>query len=171
MSLFAPKIIRMFLVFVSIALASSAASSATITASVSAQASKPLTLTKVQDLNLGSITLAPGSWINAVVSISQSGQLTCNTANLICAGQTNAATYTVEGSNQQTVYVSSPNITLTNQSAPAQSLTLRPDAPSSIVLKNSGNKGTDFSVGGAVTLNSSVQPGTYVGAFNVTVNY
>jgi hypothetical protein len=45
------------------------------------------------------------------------------------------------------------------------------DAPASLVLTSSGIPGVDFSIGGSVTLNSSTASGTYVGTFNVTVDY
>jgi len=40
-----------------------------------------------------------------------------------------------------------------------------------LVLTSSGHPGTDFSIGGSVTLNSATPAGTYVGTFNVTVDY
>jgi spore coat protein U-like protein len=62
-------------------------------------------------------------------------------------------------------------VTLVNQSNSAQTLTLVTDAPSSITLANSGFPGSNFSVGGSITISSSTPAGTYVGTMNVTVNY
>jgi hypothetical protein len=45
------------------------------------------------------------------------------------------------------------------------------DAPASLVLPNSGAPGINFSIGGSVTMNSSTAAGTYMGTFNVTVDY
>jgi hypothetical protein len=45
------------------------------------------------------------------------------------------------------------------------------DAPATIILTNSGYPGVNFSIGGSVTLDSTTDPGTYVGTFNVTVDY
>jgi hypothetical protein len=39
------------------------------------------------------------------------------------------------------------------------------------MLTNSGPPGTDFSLGGTITLSSSTVSGTYSGTFNVTVDY
>ena len=147
------------------------ARAATATASVSANNVKPLVLAKVQDLSFGTITLGPGSWSNAIVSVSQAGVLNCGNANLSCTGAVTAATYNVQGSNQQTVSISCPNIILTSQSDPTQTLAMTTNAPASLLLTNSGFPGVNFSIGGSVTLNSTTSGGTYVGTFNVTVDY
>jgi hypothetical protein len=144
---------------------------ATVMASVTANNTKPLVITKLQDLNLGTVTLGPGTWSNASVSLSQAGVLGCANANLVCSGATTVAQYNVQGSNQQTVRISAPNVTLTNQSDSSRTLTLVTDAPTSILLTNSGAPGVDFSIGGSVTLNSTTSAGIYVGTFNVTVDY
>ena len=147
------------------------AQAATVTAAVSAAPIKPLVLTKLQDLDLGSVTLGPGTWSGATVSLSQAGVLSCASANLSCTGATRVAQYNVQGSNQQTVRISAPNVTLVNQSDATQTLTLVTNAPASIVLTNSGFPGVDFSIGGSVTINSTTAAGTYFGTFNVTVDY
>ena len=144
---------------------------ATQTASVNANATKPLVLTKVQDLDLGTLTLAPGSWGNATVSLSQAGALSCSSTNLVCSGATAAATYNIQGSNRMTVRISAPSVTMVNQSDPTKTLTLVTDAPATVVLSSSGHPGDDFSIGGSVSVNSATQAGLYVGTFNVTVDY
>ena len=150
---------------------SAPARAATIMAQVNAQNVKPLLLTKLGDLDLGSVTLGPGVWSNATVSLSQTGVLSCGSANITCTGATTVAQYNVQGSNQQTVRISAPNVTMVNQSDSTQTLTLLTDAPASIVLTNSGFPGVNFSIGGSVTINSTTAAGTYVGTFNVTVDY
>lgn len=147
------------------------AQAATVTAAVSATPVKPLTIAKLQDLDLGSVTLGPGTWANAKVSLSRAGVFACATANVVCTGVTRVAQYNVQGSNKQTVYINAPNVTLVNQSDPSKTLTLVTDAPANVVLTSSGVPGNDFSIGGSVTLSSSTQSGTYVGTFNVTVDY
>ena len=145
------------------------AAAATQVAQVSASVAKPLILTRVQDLDLGSIVLGPGSWSGATVAISRTGAFSCANANLACTGATRPAIYNVSGTNNRAVQISAPNVTLTNQAG--QTLTLVPDAPASVTLTNSGPPGTDFSVGGSITLSSSTAAGTYSGTFNVTVDY
>jgi hypothetical protein len=146
-------------------------SAATVNAQVSASNIKPLVISKVQDLDLGSITLGPGVWSNVTVAMSQAGVLSCTSANITCAGAPTVAQYNVQGSKQSTVGITAPNVTLVNQSDSTQTLTLVTDAPASLVLTNSGFPGSNFSVGGSVTLNSTTAAGTYVGTFNVSVDY
>jgi hypothetical protein len=144
---------------------------ATQSTQVNANIVKPLVLTRLQDLNLGTVTLGPGVWNNATVSISQAGVLSCANANLICTGAVQAAQYNVQGTNKQVATISAPNVTLVNQNDPTQTLTLVTDAPPNVVLTSSGIPGVNFSIGGKVTLNSATAAGTYVGTFNVTVDY
>lgn len=152
-------------------LATSPLRAASVNAAVSANAVKRVEVYRLQDLDLGSVTLGPGVWSNATISLSRTGTFSCPNVNTVCAGATRVAQYNVRGSNRQTVYISAPNVTLVNQSDSTQTLNMVTDAPSSMVLTSSGNRGTDFSIGGSVTLSSSTAPGTYVGTFNVTVDY
>ena len=147
------------------------AEAATQTAAVTASAVKPLVLAKLQDLDLGTVTLGPGTWPNATVSISEAGALSCTSTNVVCTGAAMPAKYNVQGSNRQTVRISAPNVTLVNQNDTSKTLTLTTSAPASLVLTSSGIPGVDFSIGGSVTLNSATAAGTYVGTFNVTVDY
>ena len=147
------------------------ARAASQSAKVSANVVKPLSIKWVQDLNLGTVTLGPGSWTNATVRISRAGVFSCAAANVTCTGATAVATYNVVGTNNQTVRISAPNVTLVNQSDSTKTLTLTVDSPGTVVIPNSGNKGTDFSLGGAITLSSSTAGGVYRGTFNVTVDY
>jgi len=147
------------------------AAAATQSASVTANAVKPLVISKLQDLDFGSVTLGPGTWSNASVSLSQSGAFSCTSTNVVCSGVTSVAQYNVQGSNKQTVRISAPNVTLVNQSDPTKTLTLVTDAPATILLTSSGIPGTNFSIGGSVTLSSTTAAGTYSGTFNVTVDY
>jgi len=140
------------------------------TVTVKASVVKPLTLTAVQDLNLGTFTLQPGTWTNAVVGISKTGVFTCN-ANVTCSGTTEVAQFTVSGTNNQTVKVTAPNVTLINQADSSQTLLLTVDAPPTIALPNSGTKGVTFNIGGTLSLNSTTADGDYSGILNVTVDY
>ena len=151
--------------------AADAARAAPGTAQVSANVVKPLVLTWLQDLDLGTIVLGPGTWSGAVVKITRAGIFSCANANVTCSGATKVAQYNVSGSNRQVVHISAPNVTLVNQSDAARTLTLVTDAPASVTLTNSGPPGSDFSIGGSVTLDSATAGGTYVGTMNVTVDY
>jgi hypothetical protein len=139
-------------------------------ASVNANVVKPLTLTKVQDLDLGTVMMSPGSWSGAVVGISHSGLFTCS-QKVICTGATTVASFNVTGSNRMNVRITVPNITLVNQSNPSDTLSLVIDSPGQITLPNSGNQGVTFGIGGSIALSSTTVAGTYKGTINVTVDY
>jgi hypothetical protein len=140
-------------------------------ASVKAKVIKPLTLEALQNLDLGTITLAPGTWSNATVGISRSGIFSCGNANVICSGPTATARYNLTGSNKETVIITAPNVTLVNQSDPSKTLNLIVDSPGQVTLTSSGKPGTDFDLGGSITLDSNTASGEYTGTFNVTVDY
>ena len=140
-------------------------------ATVSATVVKPLALSWVQDLDLGTIVLGPGTWSNATVGISRTGVFSCGNANVTCSGATQVATYNIVGTNNQTARITAPNVTLTNQSDPTKTLTLTVDNPGSVPVPNSGKPGVNFSLGGSITVNSTTAGGVYSGTFNVTVDY
>lgn len=146
------------------------AHSATINAQAQAKVIKPLVLTSIQDLDLGTLLLAPGTWSGATVRLSRSGAFTCP-ANVTCSGVTQVAKYNVSGTNNQTVTIIAPNVTLVNQSDPGKTLTLVVDSPGTVLLTNSGPPGTNFPLGGSITISSSTAEGDYVGTFNVSVDY
>lgn len=149
-----------------------AATSADKTASATVKIVKPLVLSWVQDLNLGTIILSgPGTWSGATVAVSRAGAFTCASANLTCSGATQPAKYNVAGSNSQVITVTAPNVTLVNQRDPTKSLTMVLDGPGTVMLTNSGNPGLTFAVGGSISLASTTPDGVYAGTLNVTVNY
>ncbi len=141
-------------------------------ATATARIVKPLTLTFVQDLSLGTVLLSgAGAWTGAVVSISRGGVFACTNTNVVCSGATQVAKYNVTGTNNQTVTISAPNVTLTNQNDNTKTLVMAVDNPGSVALSNSGNTGVDFSLGGSITVASTTLDGVYFGTFNVTVDY
>ena len=156
--------------FVAATLPYAPANAATITATAKAKVVKPLALESRQNFDLGTIILGPGVWSGTIVKLSRTGVLTCG-GNVTCAGATQVAQYNVSGSNGETVVITVPNVTLVNQLDSTKTLILTPDKPPPIVLTNSGNPGTTFSIGGSVTVNSTTFGGTYQGTFNVTADY
>ena len=140
-------------------------------ATVSANIVKPLILTWLQNLDLGTVVLGPGSWSGATVGINRNGVFSCANTNVTCNGATQVARYNVSGTNNQVVHITAPNVTLTNQSDPTKTLTLVVDNPGTVTLTNSGPPGTNFSLGGSISLSSTTAGGTYSGTFNVTVDY
>lgn len=153
------------------AIGAAPAGAATQVAKVNAKVVKPLTITWVQDLDLGTVVLGPGTWSGATIGIARTGAFSCATANVTCTGATAVAKYNVTGSNNMTVRISAPNVTLVNQSDPTRTLTLVPDSPGTVLLTSSGAQGVTFPIGGSISVNSTTRGGVYRGTFNVTVDY
>jgi hypothetical protein len=162
---------RWLLVFACCAALPAPALAVTQNASIQATVVKPLTLTSLQNLDLGTITLQLGTWSGATVGISRNGVLSCASPNTICTGATQPAQYKVTGSNKQVVRITAPNLTLVNQADPTKTLTMVVDNPGQVTLTSSGEPGNTFNLGGSITLSSTTATGDYSGTFNVTVDY
>ena len=132
---------------------------------------KPLTLTSLQNLDLGTITLKLGTWSGATAGISRAGVFSCNATNLVCTGLAQVARYNVTGTNKQTITISAPSVTMVNQADATKTLTLVLDSPGTIQLTSSGAPGNNFDIGGSIALSSTTASGTYQGTFNVTADY
>jgi len=127
---------------------------------------KPLTLTKVSDMDFGSIVVQD----DGTASLANSGSLTCP-ATLTCAGTGTPAEYTVTGTNNQVVFITKPNVTLTNAANPGTPLTLVLTGPTQVTLPNSGASGINFKLGGDLAILATTKEGVYQGDLAVTVNY
>lgn len=149
--------------------AAAPAHAASVNAQAKAKVLKPLTLTAIQDFDLGVLVLSR-TWSGATVRLSRAGVLTCP-ANVTCSAARQVATYNLSGSNQQTVIINTPDVTLVNQSDSTKTLTMTVDGPGTVLLTNSGPPGTNFSLGGSITVNSTTVGGDYVGTFQVTAEY
>lgn len=153
-----------------LSLATSVASAAPVgsvtPATARAQIVKPLTLTKTADLDFGSIIVQDAG----TAAMDMSGNITCP-STLTCAATGTTAAYTVTGTNNQTVTVTAPDVTLTNSSNPGTDLTLVLAAPATVLLPNSGTSGEPFTVGGSIAIPANVKDGVYTGDLAVTVNY
>ena len=156
------------LVFVSVpARAVSPATQATATARIF----KPLTISRVQDLDFGTIVLTGSGFANEVLSMSQTGALTCGSnpgVLLTCTGASQPAKYNIVGTNNATVTISAPGFNLTGPGT----LAFTPNAPATVNLGSSGSTtGFTFSIGGSITLASTTPAGVYTGTFVVTADY
>jgi hypothetical protein len=129
---------------------------------------KPLTLTKLTDLDVGTITVQD----TGDVILTAAGGITCN-GGLTCSGTVSAASYRVTGTNNQQVTITKPPVTLTNTDLTmgGTPLTLNLTGVDNVTLPNSGTTGTTFSLGGTMTVPASTKEGTYQGDLAVTVNY
>lgn len=129
---------------------------------------KPLTLTKVSDMDFGSIVVQD----NGVAVLNPDGSFTCD-PTLTCSGPGTAAQYHVTGTNNQVVQITKPDVTLTNAGNPGTPLTLvlNNHGPATVTLPNSGSAGIDFNLGGQISIPATVKDGVYAGTLAVTVNY
>jgi hypothetical protein len=131
---------------------------------------KPLILTRIADMSFGSILFTGSGTFSSSVSISQNGSLSCPATYFSCSGSTSPAIYNASGNKQSIVQISAPStLTLTNGDNAQIVMTL--NAPTQLTLTNSGFPGTDFGIGGTLPLTNLTTDGTYIGTFNVTVQY
>jgi hypothetical protein len=129
---------------------------------------KPLSLEAVANMEFGDITLqGAGTATMAALdgALSCSGGLTCALAN------GTPAEYTVRGTNNQIVYITKPNVSLTNTVNPGTPLTLVLNGPTQTLLPNSGQNGINFKVGGSIAIADTTLEGDYNGTLAVTVDY
>lgn len=158
------------LAFTALVMAPAQAATPATQATATAKIYRPLTISFVQNLDFGTVVLSgAGTWSGEVVSIDQTGALTCGGGvNLTCSGSPQAAKYHLVGTNNAVVTISSPGFNLTGPGT----LAFTPNAPATVNLGASGNStGMDFGVGGSITLASTTPDGVYSGTFNVTANY
>ena len=159
--------------FAAMILASSpaAAVSPATQATANAKIYKPLTISKVQNLDFGVIVLTGAAFAGEVVSMSQAGVVTCGSnpgVLLTCSGAPQAAKYHLVGTNNAIVTVTSPGFNLTGPGT----LAFTSNAPATVNLGASGSStGVDFSIGGSITLASTTPDGVYSGTFAVTADY
>jgi hypothetical protein len=131
-----------------------------------AQILKPLTLTKLSNMDFGSIVVQA----NGTATMDTAGALTCS-AGLTCTTTGTPAQYNVTGSFNQVVNVTKPDVTLTNSTNPGTPLTLVLSGPSQVTLPASGTTGTNFNLGGSIAIASTTNDGVYTGTLAVTVDY
>jgi hypothetical protein len=107
-----------------------------------------------------------------VATMDAAGAITC-TGGLTCAATGTPAEYKVTGTNNQIVYITKPNVTLTNTVNPGTPLTLvlNGHGPTQQLLPNSGSTGINFTLGGEITIAASTLEGDYNGDLAVTVDY
>ena len=135
-----------------------------------ARITKPLTLTRVDDLDFGSVAVT-GS--DTIIIDHVDGSLDCgDPLNLTCSGTTKRAQYRVTGTNNQDVTIVTPDVTLAHTNpAITDTLALRLTSNGTVNLTNSGSTGNTFYIGGEVDIDENAAEGTYVGTLAVTVNY
>ncbi len=149
-----------------LAAAATPASAASISAVTSVNVVKPVSLSKLQDLDFGTLTFAGFTGTRTIV-ISRLGAVTC-AADIVCSGVAKQARFNVQGTNKLTVLLTYSGGTLTNGT---DSIPFTPDGQPNLALTNSGAPGTDFDVGGSIVVSPTLVGGTYTGTMTVTAEY
>jgi len=137
-------------------------------ATATAQIVDPLSLTKTQDLNFGTLIKVTGMASSHVVTINEADTVTC-TAELLCGGTTKSAKFDVAGSPNQIVKVYVAPTTLNGPGG--ATLAFTPTAASASPLTLSTGGVASFAIGGSITVAPSTFSGVYSGNMNVTVDY
>lgn len=144
----------------------SPATAASTTAVTAVNVIKPASLSKLQDLDFGTLTFA-GFTGTRTVTISQSGVLSC-AAEIVCSGTARPARFNLQGTNKMTASITVTGGSLSNG---IDSIPFTHSAPASIYLPNSGAPGIDFAIGGSITVSPTLAGGIYSGTMNVTAEY
>jgi hypothetical protein len=150
---------------------------------------KPLSMAKAGDLDFGTIVL-PATQTGATTTVSvdsTSGAVytqNCAATGFTCSyadGSTASnVTYTLTGSNNTNINVDIPASVVITRLTGAETLTVNlttnltnsdADASYDMQLTNSGSPGTDFWVGGSLTVADNTVDGVYEGTFTVTADY
>ena len=127
---------------------------------------KPVTLTKLQDMNFGTLSFAGFTGTRTIV-LSRAGAITC-AADIVCSGVGAQARFNMTGTRQNTILITYSGGSLSNGT---DSIPFTPDGPATMTLTNNGNPGTDFDVGGSLSVSAALVGGLYSGTMTITADY
>ena len=156
----------LFAALATVATFAAPAYAAQIAAVTSVNVVKPVSISKLQDMDFGTLTYSSFTGTRTIV-LSRAGALTC-AADIVCSGVPKQARFNVQGTNKLTVLLSYTGGSLSNGT---DSIPFVPNGPSSVVLTSSGVPGIDFDVGGTITVSPSLIGGAYSGTLTVTADY
>lgn len=143
-----------------------AANAAQITATTSANIVKPVQLTKIQDMDYGTLLVSNYTGTRNVV-MTRAGAVTCP-SEITCSGATKQARFNVQGTNKMVVGITVTSGGLVNGS---NTIPFTPDVITSLTMTNSGAPGTDVDIGGTLTVDGSIPGGLYTGTLTITADY
>ena len=153
---------------VSLGLGATTAQAATDTAQAEARILSPVAVTKVLDLNFG--TIVPGATAD-VVTLDFASAVTCG--SLTCVGTPQTAEFTVEGTAGEQVTVDAIGTITLTRSGGGASMTadLAPNVPYGATAWALPAASNTVLVGGDLNVGANQQAGVYIGSFDLTVNY
>ena len=144
---------------------------ATTSAGTTVNIVRPVSISKILDMDFGTLSFAGFSGTRAIV-VSRTGALTC-AADIVCTGVPKQARFNVQGTNKLVVNITYSGGTLAIPGAPpgAETIPFVADGPASVTMINSGAPGLNFDVGGTLTISPTLPGGVYTGTMNVTADY
>ena len=144
----------------------SPATAAITTAVTSVKVVKPVSLSKLQDMDFGTLTFAAFTGTRTI-ALSRLGAVTC-AVDIVCSGVPKQARFNLQGSNNSTVLLTYTGGTLSNG---IDSIPFTANGQASMAIANSGSPGTNFDVGGSLTISPALVGGVYSGTMTVTADY
>ncbi|MDQ3080254.1 MAG: DUF4402 domain-containing protein [Pseudomonadota bacterium] len=145
---------------------STPAGAAQTTAVTTVNVVRPVSISKLQDMDFGTLTFA-GFTGTRTITLSRAGAMTCAT-DIVCSGVPKQARFNVQGTNKMVVLLTYSGGTLSNG---VDSIPFTADGPASITMINSGAPGLSFDVGGVLTVSPTLVGGVYSGTMTVTADY
>ena len=142
------------------------ATAATTTAVTTVNVVRPVSVSKIQDMDFGTLTFA-GFIGTRTITLSRAGALTC-AADIVCSGVAKQARFNSQGTNKLVVNLTYAGGTLSNGT---DSIPFTANGPASITMINSGSPGLNFDVGGSLEISPTLVGGVYSGTMTVTAEY
>ena len=142
------------------------AHAAQITATMSANIVKPVQLTKIQDMDYGTLLVSNYTGTRNVV-MTRAGAVTCP-VEITCSGAPKQARFNIQGTNKMVVGISVTSGGLVNGT---NTIPFTPDVAGTVTMTNSGAPGTDVDIGGTLTVNGAIPGGLYTGTLTITADY
>jgi len=150
-----------------------AASAGTSSFKANAVIVKPVTMTKVTNLNFGTTTMNP-TLVSAKVTVGDATGATavCSSTELTCSGGFPASFNLTSGVAGQTVQVTfdTPPTVLTHTVDPTKTVDFALNNPIEAVQLDSSGAGS-FNIGGEITVVAATADGSYSATVNVVANY
>lgn len=147
---------------------SASLSAATASSNARATVIVPMTLTNTAELNFGDVTYSAGGGAGTVTIAPGGGVTTALNAQSL-GGATSASTFTITGDNLRIYDVTLPASTTIGNGTD----TITVDGFTSSLAGNSGTVGTNnsFNVGATLNFLGTESQGSYLGTFDVSVDY